>query len=186
VWIFDAIRQLGADHALLVAELAAERVRDGVVGFGIGGDEGRETAQSFAPAFDFAQRRGLHLVPHAGETTSAQSVWDALRLGAERIGHGIRSVDDPVLMRHLRDHDIPLEICLTSNVCTGAVMAMEHHPIRRIFDAGVPITLNSDDPGLFQTTLTREYEIAARQFGFSEPELRAIAENGFRYAFEGA
>ena len=186
MWIFDAVRQLGADHAMRVAELAAERVRDGVVGFGIGGDEARETAHSFAPVFDFAQRRGLHLVPHAGETTTAQSVWDALRLGAERIGHGIRAADDPVLLRHLRDHDIPLEICLTSNVRTGAVAKLEDHPIRRIYDAGVPITLNSDDPGLFQTTLTREYEIAAEQFGFSEAELRGIAQNGFRYAFEAA
>lgn len=185
-WIFDAVRQLGADHALRVAELAAERLSYGVVGFGMGGDEGREMACSFVPVFDFAQRRGLHLAPHAGETTTAESVWDALRLGAERIGHGIRAVDDPALLRHLRDHDIPLEICMTSNIRTGAVSAIEEHPIRRIFDAGVPITINSDDPGIFETTLTREYELAARQFHFSELELRGIAENAFRYAFEAA
>jgi adenosine deaminase/aminodeoxyfutalosine deaminase len=182
-WIFDAVRQFGPDHAMRVAELAAERVRDDVVGFGMGGDEGRESARSFAPVFDFAQRRGLHLAPHAGETTTAESVWDALRLGAERIGHGIRAADDPVLLRHLRDHDIPLEICITSNIRTGAIAALEEHPIRRIFDAGVPITINTDDPGLFETTLGREYEIAAREFHFSESEIWAIAENGFRYAF---
>jgi adenosine deaminase/aminodeoxyfutalosine deaminase len=185
-WIFDAVRQFGPDQALRVAELAAERLREGVVGFGMGGDEGCESARSFAPAFDLARRRGLHLVPHAGETTTAESVWDALRLGAERIGHGIRAADDPALLRHLRDRDIPLEICITSNIRTGAVAALEGHPIRRIFDAGVPVTINTDDPGLFETTLKREYEIAVKQFRFSESQMREIAENGFRYAFGAA
>jgi len=112
-----------------------------------------------------------------------ESVWAALELGAERIGHGIASVQDPELMQYLREHDIPLEVCITSNLVTGVVKRVEEHPIRRLFDAGVPIVLNTDDPAMFACSLTGEYRLAARVFGFSEPELRAIAENGFRYAF---
>lgn len=183
-WILDAVRQFGVEAAQRVAELAAERVNDGVVGFGIGGDEARGPAELFADVFAFARGRRLHLVPHAGESAGPESVWAALRLGAERIGHGIRSIDDPALMNHLRDHDIPLEVCISSNICTGVVGSLAEHPVRRLFDAGVPIVLNSDDPPMFHTTLAREYEIAASEFGFTEGELRQLAANSFRYAFQ--
>src|ERR1035441_8028726 len=123
------------------------------------------------------------MTAHAGESMGPESVWAALRLGAERIGHGIAAVRDKKLMRHLRDHDIPLEICLTSNLVTGVVERLEDHPVRRLFDAGVPITLSTDDPAMFGCTLVGEYRLAARQFGFSEAELRKIAENGWRYRF---
>jgi adenosine deaminase len=112
-----------------------------------------------------------------------ESVWAALRLGAERIGHGIASVRDPTLLGYLREHDIPLEISITSNLVTGVVPRLEDHPIRRLFDAGVPIVLNTDDPAMFRCRLVEEYRTAARAFDFSEPELRQIAANGFRYAF---
>ena len=102
-----------------------------------------------------------------------ESIWDALALGAERIGHGIAAVRDPELMRHLRERDIPLEICITSNLVTGVVKRIEDHPVRRLFDAGVPIVLNSDDPAMFRCSLTGEYRLAAEQFGFTEAELRA-------------
>ena len=182
-WIFDAVRQFGHEAAMRVAEFASELVHHGVVGFGIGGDETRVPAREFADVFAFAKRAGLHLVPHAGETSDAQNVWDVVRLGAERIGHGIRSVDDPELMRHLRDNDIPLEISITSNLATGAVASLDAHPVRRLFDAGVPIVLNSDDPAMFHTTLTNEYRLAARHFGFSHAEIEQLARNSFAYRF---
>ena len=182
-WNLDAIRHFGAEHAMRVAELAAERVGSGVVSFGIGGDEVRGPAEWFTEVYKFAKGKGLRLTAHAGETAGPESVWAALRLGAERIGHGIRAMDDPALVRHLQDRNIPLEICISSNVATGAVESLRAHPVRRLYDAGVPIVLNTDDPGLFDTTLNREFEIAATEFGFSEAELAGIVENGFRYAF---
>jgi|HubBroStandDraft_1064217.scaffolds.fasta_scaffold01092_11 aminodeoxyfutalosine deaminase len=182
-WILDAVRHFGVEHAMQVAELAAERVNDGVVAFGIGGDEERGPAAWFGEVFRFAKAAGLRLTAHAGETAGPESVWAGLEIGAERIGHGIRSVEDPALVRHLRDRGIPLEVCIASNVATGAVESLAAHPVRRLYDAGVPITLNTDDPAIFATTLSAEYCLAARQFGFSEVELRGIAENGFRYGF---
>ncbi len=183
-WIFDAIRQFGVEPALQVAQWAAERQDQGVVAFGIGGSETRGPAEWFGEVFRFAKREGLHLVAHAGEGTSAQSIRAALDIGAERIGHGISAIDDPALIRELRERDIPLEICITSNLVTGVVKRIEDHPVRRLFDAGVPITLNTDDPAMFCCTLTGEYELARRQFAFTESEIRLSAENGFRYAFE--
>ena len=182
-WIFDAVRQFGTEPARQVAEWAAARQDRGVVALGIGGSETRGPAEWFAEVFAFAKSEGLHLVAHAGEGTSAQSIWAALELGAERIGHGISAVEDEPLMRHLREGGIPLEICITSNLVTGVANQVEDHPVRRLFDAGVPITLNTDDPAMFGCTLVGEYELAKTKFGFAGEELRDIAENGFRYAF---
>ena len=182
-WILDAVRQFGAEQAMAVARLAAERVEQGVVAYGIGGDEERGPAEWFTEVFAFAKRAGLRLTAHAGESMGPESVWAALRLGAERIGHGITAVRDAGLMRHLRERDIPLEISITSNLVTGVVARLEEHPLRRLYDAGVPIVLNTDDPAMFGCTLTGEYALAARHFGFTGAELRGLAENGFRYAF---
>jgi aminodeoxyfutalosine deaminase len=182
-WIVDAVRQFGVEHVRQVAEFAASRANHGVAAFGIGGDEARGPARLFEETFRYAGAQGLRLTAHAGETTGPESIWAALEIGAERIGHGIRAIDDPALVRHLRDHDIPLEVCLSSNAATGAVASLREHPVRRLFDAGVPITLNTDDPAMFHTTLTAEYELAARELGFSEQELRGIAVNAFRYSF---
>lgn len=185
-WILDAIRQLGPDHGMQVAELAAERAGQGVVAFGIGGNEALGPVEWFREVFQHARSRGLNLTIHAGETVGPESVWGALEGGAQRIGHGVRAVDDPVLVAHLRDRHVPLEICITSNLATGAVPSLKDHPVRRLFDAGVPIVLDTDDPAMFHTTLVREYELAAREFGFSEEELRTLIGNGFDYAFRTA
>jgi adenosine deaminase/aminodeoxyfutalosine deaminase len=185
-WVFDAVRHFGVEHAAAVAKLAAERAGDRVVAFGIGGDEERGPAEWFADVFRYAREAGLMLVPHAGETVGPESVRAALDLGAGRIGHGIRAIEDPALVRRLRDRQIPLEVCITSNVATGVVARFEDHPLRRLFDAGVPITLNTDDPALFRATLCGEYAIAARLLGFRREELERIAANGFRFGFRAA
>jgi adenosine deaminase/aminodeoxyfutalosine deaminase len=184
-WILDAVRQFGVEQAMQVAKLAAERRDRGVVAFGIGGSEERGPAHWFREVFGWARDAGLHLTAHAGETAGPESIWAALELGAERIGHGIAAARAPELMAHLREHDIPLEISITSNLVTGVVKCVEDHPVRRLYEAGVPIVLNTDDPAMFRCSLVEEYRLARRAFGFSEEELRRVAENGFRYRFGG-
>jgi adenosine deaminase/aminodeoxyfutalosine deaminase len=182
-FIFDAVRQFSLDEAWQVARAAARHQHQGVVGFGIGGDEKAGPARNFKEIFAWARAEGLHLVPHAGEIDGPESVWQALEVGAERIGHGIRSIDDPALVRHLAHHHIPLEISLTSNVRTGAVASLAEHPLRKLFDAGVPVVLNTDDPAMFGATLCGEYALAQSAFGFSDQELAQLAADSLRYAF---
>ncbi len=134
--------------------------------------------------FARARAAGLHSVPHAGETTGPQTVWDALRdLGAERIGHGTSAVQDPRLLEHLVEHQIPLEVCPTSNIATRAVDVLAEHPIRELYDAGALVTVNSDDPPMFGTTLNREYEIAADLLGLDEAGIAGLARNAVRASF---
>jgi aminodeoxyfutalosine deaminase len=179
-WILDSIRQFGAEKGMEVAEFAVSRRDDGVVAYGIGGDEVRGPAHWFRDVFAYARDGGLHLVCHAGETGGPDSVWGALAIGAERIGHGIAAAKDPKLMAQLCQDKVPLEVCISSNVCTGVVTSLADHPVRKLYDAGAPITIHTDDPAFFRTTLTREYELAEKMFGLPGEELAA---NSFRYAF---
>ena len=182
-WNLDAIRQFGPEHVMEVAKLASNYVGDGAISFGIGGDEVAGPAHQFAAAYRYAKDAGLRLTAHAGETAGPESIREALAIGAERIGHGIRAIDDPELVERLRDEQIPLEVCITSNVLTGAVKSLAEHPVRRLFDAGVPITLSTDDPGVFGTDLQRELGIAKDVFGFSDAELSEVEQTATRFRF---
>jgi adenosine deaminase len=182
-FLVSLVRERGPEHALEVAEIAASCAECGVVGLDLAGDEENFPPALFARACEVAREAGLGITVHAGEFSGPASVWTAIyQLGATRIGHGFRAVEDPELVAYLRDHGITLEICLTSNVRLGLVPSWKGHPVRALFHAGVRVTLNSDDPLLLQTNLTSEMYLAARELGFSLDELRTM----LRYAAEGA
>ncbi len=181
---FDYGRQFGVETAWKVLELAIQNMRYGLVAWSIGGDEMNYPPELFAEVFEAARQAGLSVMAHAGEVMGPASVWGAIDvLGCARIGHGIRSIDDPALIERLRAGDVVLDISPSSNVCTGAVPTIGAHPLRRLFDAGVPLTLNTDDPTFFRTTLNDEYRLAAREFGFTADELAALALNSVRASF---
>lgn len=183
LWIFDAVRQFGTDAAQQVFELAA-RYRDrNVIGIGIGGDEKKAPPEMFREQYAYAADHGLRLTAHAGEYAGPESIWGALNLGAERIGHGLTAYQDPELMEELATRQIPVEICMTSNFRTGCCANLADHPVRRYFDQGLMITLNSDDPAMFGSTLNQEYELAQSQFGFTDEHLRELARNSFEASF---
>ncbi|HEX8817387.1 MAG TPA: adenosine deaminase [Terriglobales bacterium] len=183
LWIFDAVRQFGAEKAQAVAELAIKYKNAGVIGFGIGGDEQKGPPELFRDVYAYARSNGLRLTAHAGEVAGPDAVWGALNLGAERIGHGLTAVQDPELIEELSIRQIPVEICLSSNLRTGCCKAIADHPVRRYFDEGVMITLNTDDPAMFGTSLTREYQLAQDAFGFTDEHLRELARNSFEASF---
>ncbi len=183
-WVYDIPGEFGLPAAEETVAYALEHAPETLIGFGLGGPEIGVDRPQFKPVFDRARAAGLHSVPHAGETTGPQTVWDALDdLGAERIGHGTSAVQDQELLAHLVEHQIPLEVCPTSNIATRAVDVLENHPIKQMYDAGVLVTVNSDDPPMFNTTLNREYEIAADLLALDEAGITALAKNAIRASF---
>ncbi|MGA8068354.1 MAG: adenosine deaminase [Terriglobales bacterium] len=186
LWIFDAIRQFGADKAQPVLDLAIQFRDRNVVAFGIGGDERAGPPEWFAGVYARAAEHGLHLTAHAGESAGPDSVWGALNLKAERIGHGLTAGQDAELIEELAERQIPIEICVTSNLRTGCCAELAQHPVRSYFDQGLMLTLNSDDPAMFRTSLVQEYALVQEAFGFTDEHLRELARNSFEASYLGA
>ena len=186
-WCFDIPGEAGLPAAEETLRIALDQRPDGLISFGLGGPEVGVPRAPFKPYFDKARAAGLHSVPHAGETTGPETVWDALRdLGAERIGHGISAARDPRLMAYLAEHKIPLEVCPTSNVRTRAVGTIEDHPLPVLVAAGVPVTINSDDPPMFGTTIEQEYAVAARLLDLDEAGVADLARAAVHASFRPA
>src|SRR5271165_4505343 len=183
VWIFDAIRQFGPEKAQSVLDLALQFRDRSVAAFGIGGDEKAGPPEWFAGVYPRAAEHGLHLTAHAGESAGPESIWGALNLKAERIGHGVTAAQDPELIEELAERQVPIEICVTSNLRTGCCAELAQHPVRRYFDQGLMLTLNSDDPAMFRTSLVEEYGLVQETFGFTDEHLRELARNSFEASF---
>ncbi|MEH0514648.1 adenosine deaminase [Streptomyces sp. B21-106] len=185
-WCFDIPGEAGLEAAEETTRLATDdRIRpEGLVSFGLGGPEVGVERPQFKPYFDRAIAAGLRSAPHAGETTGPQTVWDALtHLRAERIGHGTSSAQDEKLLAHLAEHRIALEVCPTSNIATRAVRTLDEHPIKEFVQAGVLVTVNSDDPPMFGTDLNNEYAVAARLLDLDERGVADLARNAVEAAF---
>jgi len=183
LWIFDAVRHFGAEAAQKVFELAV-RYRDrNVIAVGIGGDEQKAMPELFRDSYAYAADNGLHLTAHAGETAGPESIWGAINLRAERLGHGLTAAQDPDLVEELAQRQVPIEICITSNLRTGCCKTVSEHPVKQYFDHGLMITLNTDDPAMFGTTLSHEYQLAQQVFGFTDEHLRELARNSFEASF---
>ncbi|MEU8390238.1 adenosine deaminase [Micromonospora sp. NPDC048843] len=183
-WCFDIPGEAGLPAAEETLRIALDERPDGLVSFGLGGPEIGVPRPQFRQYFDQARAAGLRSVPHAGETTGPQTVWDALNeLGAERIGHGISAAQDPQLLAYLAERQIGMEICPTSNVRTRAVATLDEHPLPRLVEAGLLVTINSDDPPMFGTTLNDEYAVAARLLGVGAEGLAGLARNAVTASF---
>ncbi len=182
-WVIDIPRNVSADEGMWTVDAAISGMGDGVVALGLGGPEVGNPPQKFAAAFARAHAAGLPSVPHAGETDGAASVWGALReLKAVRIGHGVRCLEDPALVSELRARQTPLEVCPTSNVCLKVTSSIAGHPLPRLLAEGLYITVNSDDPAMFNTTLTNEYETIARTFALTAADIERLALNSVQAA----
>ena len=189
-WIFDAVRQFGPDAAMRVVDSAKNCASSKIVAFGIGGDELSVATREFLPAYQAASAAGLHRLMHAGEIGGPEKIREAVEiLGVERVGHGIAAIHDRALMDLLADRRVPLEICPVSNLKTGALArqlnqpaTLLDHPLPGLLRHGIPVVLSTDDPAMFHTDLTSEYQ-ATHQMGLSHAELRQLAQASFDHAF---
>lgn len=185
LWIIDAVRHFGVEEAATVFRLAAELKPKypSIVGIGIGGDEARGPADGFREVYAEAKAAGLRLTAHAGESTGPESIWAAINIGAERIGHGLAAQHDADLLQVLAVRQIPIEINVTSNIRTGCCPGFEAHPLREYFEGGLMVTLNSDDPPMFGSHLLEEYVLAQKLFAFSLEQMRELAANAVEASF---
>jgi len=176
-FILDHVRGYPLDYCQRTAEWCVQGRDKGVVALGLGGYEPDWPASLYAEIIRWVQSHGLPFVPHAGEAVGPEGMWDALQFNPPRIGHGFRAIEDPILINTLREREITLEICPTSNICTGCVSHWEAHPLRQLWGANLLVTINSDDPHMFNTTLLDEYRIAITKFGFRPKELARLSFN---------
>ena len=178
-WVLDISRNVRPlEHAITVADWAIRGMNNGVVALGLGGPEVGHSPKLFQAAFDRAHENGLPGVPHAGETEGAESIWGSLNsLHAVRLGHGVRCLEDPALVEYLREHQIPLEVCPTSNLCLGVAPSLAEHPLPKLLAAGLYVTINSDDPPMFNTTLTDEYLKVVAAFDFEIETIEKLVMN---------
>jgi len=188
-WIFDIPRRTVTLHpdlplADFITRMAIDGRHDGVVALGLAGTERGYPPEPFEPWFDRARGAGLHSAPHAGETAGPQSIWGALRaLGAERLGHGVRAIEDPALVRYLVEQQIPLEVCPTSNVALGVYPSLEAHPLPLLLEAGACVTINTDTPAIFGTSLVSEASLLATQFQLAPAAIQQILRAAFEASF---
>jgi aminodeoxyfutalosine deaminase len=184
-WIFDAVRHFTIEEADRVFKKAAEMraLYPSIIGIGLGGDERRTGSEPFRALYGRARHAGLRLTNHAGETTGPDAIWEALAIGSERIGHALSAIQDSALVDELKSRGIALELNPTSNLRTGVCSSFAEHPLRRYFDAGLLVTLNSDDPAFFGSDLANEYLLAHTEQGFTKEELRQLAVNSIRASF---
>lgn len=186
-WIWDIPGELGLPAGVETLRYALENGPSSLIGFGLGGPEIGVPRPQFEDVYAKARAAGLHSVPHAGETTGPQTIWDAINvLGAERIGHGTSAVQDPALLDYLREHQIPVEVSPTSNIATRAVATFAEHPLKAMVEAGVPVSINSDDPPMFSTTLTTEYGVAAALLELDEAGVADLALAAVDHSFAPA
>jgi aminodeoxyfutalosine deaminase len=185
LWIVDAVRHFGVDEGAKVFRKAAElrAKHPSLVGIGIGGDEARGPAEQFRELYAEAKAAGLRLTAHAGESVGPESIWSALNIGAERVGHALTAQHDNELMEVLAERQIPLELNVTSNIRTGCCHRFEAHPVKEYFDRGLMVTLNSDDPPMFGSNLLEEYVLAHEKYGFTLDQMRELAANAVEASF---
>ncbi|WP_170376045.1 adenosine deaminase [Ruegeria atlantica] len=182
--VVTCVRHFGPEQAKISAHCAAETAGDWITGFGMGGNESIGTQSDYKWAYDCAREAGLRLTTHAGEFGGPKSVRDAIRdLGVERIGHGVRAIEDPDLIRELVDREITLEVCPGSNVVLGLFPNFDVHPIAKLRDAGVKVTVSTDDPPFFHTTMRREYEMLGKAFGWEAEDFAALNDTALAAAF---
>jgi adenosine deaminase len=181
--LISAVRNFGVVQALRVARYAAQRPHPYVVGFSMAGDEENFPAGEYAEAFEIAAGAGLGCTVHAGEWAGADSVRAGMRLPVTRIGHGVRAIEDPALVQEIAERGLVLECCPTSNVVLGAFDSYEEHPLPRLREAGVKVTLGSDDPPYFGASIGGEYAVCSERFGFDDEDLRAITRTAIEAAF---
>jgi adenosine deaminase/aminodeoxyfutalosine deaminase len=184
-WIFDAVRHFTVAEAerVFLKAIELKPAYPSIIGIGLGGDERQAGSEPFRTLYARAAQAGLRLTNHAGETTGPEAIREALSIGSERIGHALSAVKDFYLLQDLKDWRIPLELNPTSNVRTGVCPSFAEHPLRKYFDDGLVVTLNSDDPAFFGSDVANEYLLAHTEQGFTREELRQLAAHSIRASF---